>query len=564
MTIHDRDRTVDALRAVAILGVVLGHWLVSALVSDPAQPTAWHGASPLAEHPALTPATWLLQTLGLFFFAGGFAASRGLRSRAVWPWLTSRVSRLLRPIAVLAAVWLPALWLLELAGAPESTRHAVWSLVTHPMWFLIVYVVLLALTPLLRAAVTRSGLWAPLAPVALIAASDLARHLGADSPLLLLAAPVGWAAPYLLGIALSEGRLTRRHGLALAAGGIITGAVLVGVAGYPASAVGVPGDNWSNLDPPSLFALALAAAQLGVFLLVRPRLAGWLRHPKLWLPVVVLNLAAMTLFCWHQTALLLVSFASLPAGPLPGLLDAPTGWWPLHRLLWLPVFALVLAALVALFQRRRHPAVDQPQDRVGQRVQQLVLVEGARVGVDLGEHRAAQVDGHLGEQVGRPAHGQPGARVPLDALAEQRAAAPDQPVPDLQDIVARVGGQERLAQPSAVDLPPGQPGGQAAAQPRAVQAVGVQPLGHLQVGLGDALVDDRGEQRLLGLEVEVEAGPGDAGRPGQLVDGDLADRLVPEDRPRGVDQGLLPLVAFGGGPAALDGWHGADSTTHQM
>ncbi|BCJ47437.1 acyltransferase [Actinoplanes ianthinogenes] len=368
MTINDRDRTIDALRAVAILGVVLGHWLVSALVSDPAQPAAWHGASPLAENPSLVPATWLLQTLGLFFFAGGFAAARGLRGRPAWPWLTSRVTRLLRPIAVLAAVWLPALGLLKLTGAPESTRHAVWSLVTHPMWFLIVYVVLLALTPLLRATLIRCGLWAALLPVALIALADLCRHLGADSPVLLLAAPIGWAAPYLLGIALSEGRLSRRHGLALTVGGVVAGAVLVLVAGYPASAVGVPGDNWSNLDPPSLFALALAAAQLGVFLLLRPRLAAGLRRPALWLPVVVLNLAAMTLFCWHQTALLLVSFASLPAGPLPGLLDAPTGLWPMHRLLWLPVFALVLAVLCAVFRPRR-PAVDQAQDRVGERVE---------------------------------------------------------------------------------------------------------------------------------------------------------------------------------------------------
>lgn len=350
MSFEERDRTIDALRAVAVLGVVLGHWLVSALVSDPAQPAAWHGASPLAEHPALVPATWLFQTLGLFFFAGGFAAARGLRGRATWPWLTSRVTRLLRPIAVLAAVWLPALGLLRLAGAPESTRHAVWSLVTHPMWFLIVYVVLLAATPLLRAAVIRFGLWAPLVPVALIAAADLCRHLGADSPLLLLAAPVGWAAPYLLGIAHSERPLSRPPALVLAIGGVVTGAVLVVAAGYPASAVGVPGDNWSNLDPPSLFALALAAAQLGGLLLLRPRLEAWLRRPGLWLPVVVLNLAAMTLFCWHQTALLLVSFAGLPAGPLPGLLDAPDGGWPLYRLLWLPVFALVLAGLCVVFR----------------------------------------------------------------------------------------------------------------------------------------------------------------------------------------------------------------------
>ncbi|MFF3146672.1 acyltransferase, partial [Streptomyces sp. NPDC057927] len=40
----ERDRAVDALRAFAILGVVLGHWLVTALVADGG---ALHTASPL-------------------------------------------------------------------------------------------------------------------------------------------------------------------------------------------------------------------------------------------------------------------------------------------------------------------------------------------------------------------------------------------------------------------------------------------------------------------------------------------------------------------------------------
>jgi hypothetical protein len=129
------------------------------------------------------------------------------------------------------------------------------------------------------------------------------------------------------------------------------GAVLVSLAGYPASAVGVPGAAWSNLDPPSLFTLALGAAQLGAFLLLRPWLARLLRRPAVWAPVAALNLAAMTVYCWHQSALLLVTFAGLPVGGLPGLLDAPTGDWPAYRLLWLPLFALVLAGLCSLFHR---------------------------------------------------------------------------------------------------------------------------------------------------------------------------------------------------------------------
>ncbi|MBL7253434.1 acyltransferase family protein [Paractinoplanes lichenicola] len=335
-----RDRTIDALRAVAIVGVILGHWLVSAVVSDPDRPAAWEGASPLSGSPALVPATWVLQTLGLFFFAGGYSSARSLGGKPYRPWLTARLTRLARPVAVLAAVWVPTMLLLRLTGVPESTRHVVQSLITHPMWFLLVYVLLTALTPLLR----KVGLWSVVPLVALVALSDVSRWNG-------LVAPVGWAVPYLLGIALAEGRLHRRAGAILAPAGVVAGAVLVLGLGYPASAVGVPGDGWSNLNPPTLFALALAAAQIGVFLLLRPRLAGWLQRPAVWAPVVMLNLGAMTLFCWHQSALLLVTAGGLAAGPLPGLLDAPDGAWPLYRLVWLPVFAVVLAGLWSVFRR---------------------------------------------------------------------------------------------------------------------------------------------------------------------------------------------------------------------
>ncbi|GAA0222077.1 acyltransferase family protein [Cryptosporangium japonicum] len=347
-----RDRTIDALRAVAILGVVLGHWLVSALVSDPAQPADVHGASPLGETPALAPATWLFETLGPFFFAGGYAAARSIRGRAFRPWFGTRFVRLGRPVVVLAAVWLPAMLLLRVIGAPESTRHVVRSLVTHPLWFLLVFLLLTALTPLLRAAVLRHRTWTAAPLVALVALGDLL-HLGSGTT------PVGWAVPYVLGIALAEGVLPRRAGAVLAAAGATAMAALVLGLGYPASAVGVPGAGRSNLDPPSLFALALAAVQIGLFLLIRGRLAGWLRRPPVWAPVVLLNVFAMTVFCWHQSALLLTSFGGLLVGRLPGLLDEPSGWWPVHRLLWLPVFAAVLIALCSAFHRlesaRRRP-----------------------------------------------------------------------------------------------------------------------------------------------------------------------------------------------------------------
>ena len=72
-----RDRTVDALRALAIAGVILGHWLVTALVLGSGKTGGTvHDASPLASLPALTPASWIFQTLAVFFLVGGYAAAR--------------------------------------------------------------------------------------------------------------------------------------------------------------------------------------------------------------------------------------------------------------------------------------------------------------------------------------------------------------------------------------------------------------------------------------------------------------------------------------------------------
>ncbi len=348
-----RDRSIDALRAVAIVGVVTGHWLVSAIVADPTVPGRLTGASPLSTLPALTPVSWLLQTLGPFFVAGGFAAARSLGDRPPARWLASRLPRLLRPVLVLAVVWIPAQLLLLAAQAPAATRHTVLSLVSHPLWFMGVYLALTALTPLLRRAVHALGWTAALVPLAVVACTDLYRSAGLPLAAQLAAVLAGWSVPYLLGIALAEGRLGgRRAGAVLLGAGVAAGALLVDVAGYPASAVGVPGDGWSNLDPPSLFAMALAAAQLGVFLLVRPWLARLLRRRACWAPVAGLNLVAVTVFCWHQSALLVLTFAGTLAGPLPGLLDQPSSpAWVLYRLAWFPLLATILVILVVVFRR---------------------------------------------------------------------------------------------------------------------------------------------------------------------------------------------------------------------
>lgn len=355
----DRDRAADALRALAIAGVILGHWLVTALVLTPGPAGgALRDASPLASLPALTPLTWIFQTLAIFFLVGGYAAARS-RAGNYRAWLGRRLARLGRPVAVLTAVWALLTGGLALAGVPGHTLATAARLVLSPLWFLGVFAGLTALTPLAQALVRRLGGWSAAVPAAVVAGTDLGRFgLGGPAWIGWVNVMAGWLVPYLLGIAWAGGSFrTRRAPALMLAGGGAAAAALVVWGGYPASMVGVNGAAVSNLNPPTLAAVAFGIAQAGLAMLAWDRLARWMRRPVAWLAVATANLSAMTLFLWHQTALLAVTMAGLVIGPLPGLHTAPAGAaWIAERLGWLPVFAAALAGLWLLFRRAERPA----------------------------------------------------------------------------------------------------------------------------------------------------------------------------------------------------------------
>ena len=349
-----RDRAVDALRALAIAGVIGGHWLVTALVGG----AVLHDDSPLASMPWLAPLTWIFQTLAVFFLVGGYSASRGYRGGYL-PWLRKRLIRLARPVAALVAVWIPVTAGMCLAGVPAATVHTIVFLVISPLWFLGVYAGLTALTPAAMWLVRRFGAWAAAFPAAVVAAIDLVRF-GLSGPAWVgwVNVAAGWLVPYLLGIAWALGSLRGRRVPALMlAGGAAATAALIAWAGYPASMVGVNGAHISNLNPPTLAAVSFGIAQCGLALLLRGRLARLMRRPPAWAGIALVNLSAMTLFLWHQTAFITVTSAGLLAGRVPGLLTAPAGGlWVAERLAWLPVFALMLSGLWLAFRRVETPS----------------------------------------------------------------------------------------------------------------------------------------------------------------------------------------------------------------
>jgi Acyltransferase family len=345
-----RDHAIDAVRAVAMIGVVGGHWLVTGLRMD--GDGAWRQASPLAAMPDLAPVSWLLQTLGLFFLAGGFAAARSMpprgdgrfrvagrrvRFRSRLGRTPRGIRRLVWPVAGLLGFWAAVLGVAAAIGTPTPTLRTIAVLGVSPLWFLLPYLALRVVTTPLAKVVDRTGPWAIALPaIAVVAASD--SGLAPDW----LAVPAAWSVPWVLGIALAQDRL--RRGLALLLTGAGAMAVLIGVCGYPVSAVGVPGDARSNLSPPSLVAVALALAQIGVFLLVRNRLSG---PPRPF--AVSLNRAALPIYLSHQSVLIAVAAttSAILGRPAPGLLTAPADpWWIIQRVAWLPFLALVLAAVI--------------------------------------------------------------------------------------------------------------------------------------------------------------------------------------------------------------------------
>jgi hypothetical protein len=121
--------------------------------------------------------------------------------------------------------------------------------------------------------------------------------------------------------------------------------------------VAVRGEELSNMNPTTGCIAALAVLQLGVVLALRPALTRWLQRREVWRSVVAANGVAMTVFCWHMTALVafLVTYEAVGFG----LGDEPTALWWMSRPVWIIGPGVVLAALLGTFARFEMPKRSQ-------------------------------------------------------------------------------------------------------------------------------------------------------------------------------------------------------------
>lgn len=384
-----RDRVVDLLRAASIVTVVVGHWLIGII--------SWRdGVIRTTSAVGLTSylwlATWFLQVMPIFFFVGGFSnsvayAAYRSRGESAGAFVRSRLDRLARPSLVFLGVWAVVMLVMHglHIGAPTGPR--LWGDLTMlrgvlppgatvpfgPLWFLAVYLVVVAVAPATIWLHERFGLWVPAGlvvgaivadGVGFIGGLPLARWANVVFVLLL---------PHQLGHAYGDGsmlRWPRRAFVAMMLGGL-AGLVLLtnppvfqlagdvrfdwfpGIGAYPKSLLGTDVEIVSNAYPPTLCFLLGGIWSIGAVMLMRPMLARWVQRPRVWVATIAVNGVIMTLFLWHMTAYLLAILVLWPLG-LGRQTDSTALWW-IERLVWVGVPAAILLGLVAIFGRFERP-----------------------------------------------------------------------------------------------------------------------------------------------------------------------------------------------------------------
>lgn len=363
-----RNRYADGLRIAAIVVVVYGHWLLAVVSVRSGQLI---GVNLLTVASWTHWLTWVFQVMPLFFWVGGYAnaaAYRSARQREVgWAdWVRGRARRLLRPVLPLVVLWIPVAGALAVFGVPRSTVQYATQVAIVPVWFLAAYLVVCALVPISYRLHERFGARVIVVMAAVAVVVDLTHQAGVPV--------IGWSnflwiwggvhqAGYLwndldraaAGETVRPVRLPRHvsGALVLAVAGYTALVALTQFGDYPVSMVGVDGAARSNNSPPSVALIALAVGQVGLALACRRPAERLLARPRVWASVAMTGSFVMTIYLWHQTAMIAVAAALIPTDIWPAREVVDTGWW-VQRPVWWLACTVALAGLVALFGRFEH------------------------------------------------------------------------------------------------------------------------------------------------------------------------------------------------------------------
>jgi peptidoglycan/LPS O-acetylase OafA/YrhL len=334
------------------LVVVVWHWVFTVVIWRPDGP---HAGNPIGTTQGLWALTWILQVMPIFFFVGGFVhlvtwESVERKGGGYRQFLARRLGRLLLPAAAALAFAVLARFLLTwlLPDVRWATRAIV--LMLSPLWFLIVYIVFVLVTPLAVRLHRRFGEIALVVMAGCAALVDILRFRYHIQGIELVNMVLVWGLAHQLGFFWK--RLTsapRRFAWCLTLGGFFGLMGLTNMGLYPRSMVGVPGEAISNMAPPTLCIVALTLLQVGVVLLLAERVRMWLKQPMAERLTSWAGSRAMTVYLWHCPGFALAYALLVLAGlRVPERTDL--AWW-VQRPIWAIVPALCTIPLMVAFRR---------------------------------------------------------------------------------------------------------------------------------------------------------------------------------------------------------------------
>lgn len=370
----DRNRYVDFLRAVSILTVITGHWLVTAVYYRDGQLAT---GDLLEIQTDMQWLTWLFQVMPIFFIVGGYANAvsmeRSRRRKVGYAgWLAVRLNRLVTPLLVLLLGWAALAAILYFSGVSGDVTRLASRAALIPTWFLAIYIMVVVLAPATYLAWRRWGLASFWALAGIGALTDIAffaadlRWLGWTNYFWI------WLAVHHLGYAWRDGRTgSPQQLLILSALALLALWLLVSEGPYPMAMVGSPDREISNTLPPKITLLLLALFQFGLLLSVEGPMRRVLSGMRIWAATILINSMIMTLYLWHITVMvIIIALAYLAGGAGLGMEPGSAAWW-MTRPVWLAVLYTALLPVTLLFsplerhQRSAGAAVPAAARQVG-------------------------------------------------------------------------------------------------------------------------------------------------------------------------------------------------------
>jgi len=361
-TPDERNRYVDFLRAVSILMVVTGHWLIVALHYEDGSLTM---GKLLEIRPNTQWLTWLFQVMPIFFIVGGYANAVSLESARrrgtdYAGWLVTRLNRLVSPLLVLLVAWALLAAILHFSGVTGDVLRLASRAALIPIWFLAIYIMVVVLAPATYVVWQRWGFasfWVFVIGGVLVDATFFTtdqQWLGWSNYFWV------WLAVHHLGYAWRDGRMgSPARLLTYSALGLAALWLLIFKGPYPFAMVGSPDEHLSNTLPPKITLLVLGIAQFGLLLSIEAPMRRVLASLRIWAATVLINSMIMTLYLWHLTVMvILVSVLYLASGFGLGVEPASTEWW-LTRPVWIGVLYVLLlpvSLMLAPLERRVRPA----------------------------------------------------------------------------------------------------------------------------------------------------------------------------------------------------------------